>query len=301
MTPRHLGIIQSVSSGVCYGALGLLGKTLYEHNVAPGQLLALRFLLASVMTLIFVTLKHPARLRLTRKQFLSCAILGVFGYALFSLCFFSALKGLSASLTVLLLFTFPVLVAIGGWLFFKEAVARQHLPAIPIASLGLIGLVWGDLSVERAEFLVLAMVSALVYALYILASSRWLKGVDPGASTAYIQAFAGLTLGTLYLQDGEQTMHIVQNNWLMLGVISFLCTVMAMGLFLAGLQKLKGWEVSVLSMSEPLTGVVLATTFLNESLTWVQLAGAGAVIIALVWVSWPVNRSIESETRPSLS
>ncbi|MBC7531219.1 MAG: EamA family transporter [Oligoflexus sp.] len=73
--------------------------------MVPGELLSLRFLLAALMTFAFLALRLPKRIRLSRRELLSCAILGVFGYAVFSFCFFTALTGLSASLTVLLLYT----------------------------------------------------------------------------------------------------------------------------------------------------------------------------------------------------
>jgi drug/metabolite transporter (DMT)-like permease len=63
---------------------------------------------------------------------------------------------------------------------------------------------------------------------------------------------------------------------------------MAMMLFLAGLQKLKSWEVSILSTTEPLTGVLLAVCLLGEKLRLAQMLGAIAVLAALVWIARPV-------------
>jgi drug/metabolite transporter (DMT)-like permease len=300
MNKRQLGIIQTIASGVCFGFLGLFGKWLYENNVKPGELLALRFLLAAAISFVFILLRFPKRLDLSLKEWLRCALLGVFGYALFSFCFFSALKGLSASLTVLLLYTFPVLVAIGGWIFFGEKIPKDHLPAIPLAGAGLLLLVWKDVSIDRAEYLVFGMAAAVFYAIYILVSSRWLKTVDPSVSTPCIQLFAGLTLGSIYLTDLSRTQSIIQQNWLVLSLVAIICSIAAMGLFLAGLQKLKSWEVSILSTTEPLTGVLVAMLLLSEKLSLLQWTGAIFIVSALIWTSRPSAESTESKKSQAL-
>jgi drug/metabolite transporter (DMT)-like permease len=61
--------------------------------------------------------------------------------------------------------------------------------------------------------------------------------------------------------------------------------VMAMSLFLAGLQKLKNSEVSLLSTAEPITGVALATVFWGESLAAAQWLGAALVIGGMLLVA----------------
>lgn len=289
MKDRHIGIAQIIASGVCFGFLGVFGKYLYENHVKPGELLALRFSFASLLGFALVLFRKPQTLRLSWQQILGCLLLGSCGYALFSFCFFTALTGLSASLTVLLLYTYPVFVAIGGLLFFQEKIPAQHLLAFPVAGLGLIGLVWGDFSVDRAEALLFAMGSSIFYALYILASSRILRRVDPLASTPFIQFFAALTLGSLYLRDTDHSFQLIAQNWPLILLLAFICTVLAMMLFLAGLQKLRSWEVSIISTTEPLTGVLLAILLLGERLRLPQTLGAIAVLAALVWISRPVR------------
>lgn len=291
MSPRSLGIIEIVMSGVCFGFLGIFGKSLFEAGVLPGELLALRFSVAALLSFFIIAIRRPELFRLPLPKILACAGLGVFGYALFSFCFFSALRGLSASLTVLLLYTYPVLVAVGAYLFFGETIDRSKMLAFPFAAMGLVGLVWGDFSIDRAEFLLLGIASAVFYAIYILVSARFLKGVSPLISTPLIQLFAGLTLGSLYLNDWDRSRYLIQNHWLMVLALAVVCSIAAMGLFQAGLQKLKSWEVSILSITEPLTAVLLATVFLSERLGPVQGLSAISLIFALIWVSRPNSRA----------
>lgn len=289
MSSRNLGILQIILSGVCFGFLGIFGKTLYENGVVPGELLALRFVIAASISFVYLALVDRKILLLKGRQILSCALLGAGGYAVFSFCYFSALEGLSASLTVLLLYTYPVMVTVFAYLFLGETIARRHWIALPFALIGLIGLVWGDFTVDRAEYLFFGVMAAVLYSAYILLSARLLKGLSPKVTSPYIQLFAGLLLGSIYLTDTLRVEKIVLENWPVLLGISLICTIAAIGLFLAGLQKLKGWEVSVLSTTEPLTSILLATLLLGESLTLVQGISSVAVIFALIWVSIPVK------------
>jgi drug/metabolite transporter, DME family len=284
---RAKGIAEILLSGVCFGFLGLLGKLVYEKGGTPGELLSLRFLIAASCLWFYFLLRDPQRVRVPLKVIVSCAILGALGYAIFSSFFFEALKGLSASLTVLLLYLYPIIVAIGGWVLFGEKIPKSRWIAIPLAISGLLALVWGDFEVTKASALFFGLGAAVFYSVYILASSRLLRGVDALVSATYIQSFAAGALAAVHLRSFERVGYLLSEAWLLFLTIAIVCTVMAMSLFLAGLQKLKSWEASILSLAEPVTGVALAIVFLGDRMDPAQIFGAGAVFTALVFVSLP--------------
>jgi drug/metabolite transporter (DMT)-like permease len=134
----------------------------------------------------------------------------------------------------------------------------------------------------------------VLYSVYILASSRYLKNIEPLISLTYILTFAGVALSFIHLRDANRLSLIVTQNWPVLTGVATLSTVGAMSLFLAGLQKLRPWEVSLLSTMEPVTGVALAALILHERLSWVQALGAIAVFGGLIFVSRP-ERQLERQ------
>lgn len=299
LSPRRKGIAQVAISGVFFGLLGPLGKSLYANGVTAGELLSLRFLLAAILLWPVLWLRHPREWKLPIPMIAKCASLGIGGYALFSSCFFLSLEGLSASLSVLLLYTYPVIVTAAAWALWGERVPRAKWPALPMAMLGVALLVSGELSVGDPKAVWLGLGSALFYSLYILASSRLLKGVPPLVALTYILTFAGIALSALNLRNPERVGSILVGNAANLSLIVGFGSIGAMGLFLAGLQKLRAWEVSLLSTLEPVTGVALAVALLGDRLSVAQSAGAAAVLVAMVMISLPqaAPRPATQETR----
>ena len=284
---RKIGIAQVLLSGFCFGFLGVFGKTAYSKGVEPFELLSLRFLTGGVLLAGFFLITNPGRLRVTFKQLLLCAAFGGLGYATFSSFYFLALKGLSASLTVLLLYLYPVMVAAGAWAAFGERIPPSRWLVFPMAILGVTLLVWGDFTVSNWVAFAYGAASALFYAIYILVSSRLLKNVNPYTASTYNQLFAGLALALLAWRDPARFTHVVSEIWPMVLAMGIVCSIAAMSLFLAGLSKLKSWEASILSIAEPVTAILMAVAALGESFTALQAAGAVLAIAALVVVSLP--------------
>lgn len=280
---RQVGIFQVLLSGVCFGFLGVFGKWAYEAGLSPGEFLALRFLTASSLLALWLFARERNAFQLEGKTLMRCAALGVLGYALFSSFFFYALRGLTASLTVLLLYTYPVLVSLGAWVLFRERLRAVHAIALPLVMLGLLLLVYGDFGISSKLSLLFGVLAAVFYSVYILASSRWLRGVPPLHSVFFIMCSAGIALGVLHLRPS--TLAVLPAAAPAVLGTALIGTLAAMSLFLAGLQKLTNAEVSVLSTAEPITGVLLATAFLGERMLAVQLAGGALILVGMVLTS----------------
>jgi drug/metabolite transporter (DMT)-like permease len=74
-----------------------------------------------------------------------------------------------------------------------------------------------------------------------------------------------------------------------LAAIAILSTVGAITLFFAGLRRVGPTPAAVLSTVEPVVTIGLAVPVFGESLTAVQLAGAGLVLAAVLAVRAPVS------------
>lgn len=281
---RRLGFAQIILSGICFGFLGYFGKKAYERQITPGELLALRYFISAIITLALILFTKPASLfKMTRFQVIVSLLLGIFGYALFSSFYFLALTGLSASLTVLLLYTYPVLVALFSRLILKERMGLKGWVALFMVTTGLVGLVYGEWSVSGARFLWFGFGSAFFYALYIILSRQYLGDVEALPSSFYVQLGAGIVLSLLFFgQNFSRPVEIMNQHGAMIITMAILCSLMAMTLFLAGLQKVKSSEASILSMSEPISAVIVAAVLLDERLKLIQISGGVLILAGMV-------------------
>ncbi len=285
-TSSWLGRAQLLLAGVAFGFLGLFGKMAFERGVSPVEFLTFRFLVGALTLGLVVLIRDRGSLRNFPRgeAFLRCVVLGVMGYALFSSLFFYTLTGASASVTVLLLFLYPVFVALGAALFLGERMRAVQWVSLPLSLLGLFLLVSGDLEIHRLLAVLTGLGSAFFYAAYVLASRKWLVEVEPMGAVVVIQASAGVALALLAfhgqpLSRWTEILRVAPGP--VLGA-AWLGSVLAMSLFLSGLKKVGSVDASLLTFTEPLTGVVLAALFLGERLGFTQWVGAVLVLSALV-------------------
>lgn len=282
---RRQGFFQIILSGALFGFLGIFGKTAYEHQILPGELLALRFLISSILLGMFLLMIRPQTLKMSGAHRATSLSLGIFGYAVFSSFYFKALQGVSASLTVLLLYTFPIIVTLGARLFFKEHIGKKGWLALFISTLGLIGLVWGDWQSSHPVYLMFGLGSALFYAAYILASRKWLCEVNPLGSSFYMQMGAAAVLFIVNFSTAARPLEILVNQPGIVFGMAVVCSVFPLTLFLAGLQKVTSSEASILSTSEPIFAILIATFLLGEKISVVQFFGGALVLSGMVLIA----------------
>jgi len=282
---RQKGYGYIIASGMCFGALGYFGKEAYKRNITPGELLALRYFISALLCGLIIVLSKPRSIVLRPFEWISSLCLGIFGYALFSSFFFIALTGLSASLTVLLLYTYPVMVAILSKFILGEKLGLGGAVALNIVTIGLVLLVWGEWAVSEPKFILFGLGAALFYALYIIFSRKFLSNVEAMPSSFYVQLGAGVVLSLIHFKTLARPLEIVSLHGGMIFSMAIICSLMAMTLFLAGLRRITSSEASILSTTEPVTGVAIAALFLGERLILIQWVGGIFILLGLVMMA----------------
>lgn len=282
---KQKGYFYIIASGICFGALGYFGKEAYKRNITPGELLALRYALAAIIMGLFLAFTKPKSILLKPFEWISSLCLGIFGYALFSSFFFIALTGLSASLTVLLLYTYPVMVAILSRFILKEELGNKGVLALAVVTIGMSLLVWGEWAISRPEYILYGVGAAFFYALYIIFSRKYLSDVEAMPSSFYVQLGAGVVLSAIHFKNVERPLAIITEHGGMIFSMAIICSLMAMTLFLAGLRRITSSEASILSTTEPVSGVIIAGVFLGEILLPVQWIGGVLILVGLVLVA----------------
>ena len=190
---------------------------------------------------------------------------------------------MDASLLSLLLYTFPVLVAMAAVALGRDRLDRPRLTALALSSAGLTCVVLGAGagSIDPAAA-AMGLGAAVVYSAYILISERIVERAAPRALSALVCTGAAVTLttGSLLLGDlhpGE----VSASGWGWLAGIAVISTFGAVSLFFAGLKRVGPTMASILATIEPVVTVALAFVVFGETLTPVQIAGGLLVLSAV--------------------
>ncbi|HET7724938.1 MAG TPA: EamA family transporter [Propionibacteriaceae bacterium] len=288
-------------SAVCFGAMAIFAKFAYEAGISPQVLLMLRFVLAAAM-LLLVLLVRPELRRVPQvassatarpgaRPVLIAIGLGAIGYALQSTFYFSALTRIDASLTALVLYTYPVLVTLGAVLMGRERLTTRRVLALLAATAGTVLVLVG---VGRLRFdllgVGLAFGGAVTYTTYILVSDTVVNRLPPVVLTTLVMAGAAVTLSGRVVLTSGLDLRISASGWLWVGCIALVSTVIAMLSFFAGLARTGPSTASILSTFEPVVTTALAALTLHELLTPVQLVGGALVLGAAAVVQLPRRR-----------
>jgi drug/metabolite transporter (DMT)-like permease len=273
------GLALVALSTAAYGVLPILGKVAYGAGVKVLPLLAWRYVIAALLIAALERGPLPPlgeRIRLW-------AIGSVFVFN--SIAYFRALELIPASVTALVLYTYPVIVALLAALVGVERLTGRALLAALGAFVGcaltarggpggaplpLSGIAW-------------AVAAALVYASYIVLSSRFGAGVPARVLALHLAQAAAVACVALALADGGLLLPLAPRGLLAVAGIGVVSTVVAMTAFLAGLALVGPTRASVLSSLEVIVTLVLAFALLGERLGPGQWAGAALILGSLAF------------------
>ncbi len=279
MSTRLSGVLLVALSATCFAAMPVFARTMYADGGDPSTLLLLRFVLAAGL-LLLLAVRRAARP--TGATLVGLVLLGAL-YVCQSLAYFTALTMTAASLLGLLLYVYPVVVALLASMLFHIPLTRARIASLAVALAGA-ALTIGPVGDGNWLGIGLGMASALTYAGYILIATRLTRSVDPVWSSAIITASAASIFGALALARGV-ALPMSSIGWAAVGAIALISTVVAILSFLAGLTRVGPTDAATLSTLEPAMTALLAVVLLGESLAPVQIVGGALIVSAALIVA----------------
>jgi drug/metabolite transporter (DMT)-like permease len=272
-----------LGSAVAFGTLSIFAKLAYSAGLGTEQLLAFRFVLAAagMWALALAIGQNP--LRLERRQASGLLALGGLLYPAQALTYFYALRTLPASLCVLIVYIYPSLVVIAGWLFLRRKISIWHGAALALSFLG-VGLLVGTASFQLNSGLLFAFAAPLCYTAFILLGERAMSSVPPVAASATMMSATAIVLCAVAGLEGNLALPHTANGWAVSVGIAVVPTMVAISLFLAGLPRIGASRASLLSTLEPVVTVSLAVVLLGDRFSFLQAIGGALVLLAVVVV-----------------
>jgi len=272
-----------LASAAAFGTLSILGKLAYSAGLNVEQLLAFRFVLAAIGMWALALAVRQNPLHLTRDQAVPLVVLGGVLYTAQALTYFTALRTLPASLCVLIVYLYPSLVVIGGWLFLHRQLSVWHVAAVVASFAGVVLLV-GGAEFQLATGLVFVFAALLVYTTFIFLGERFMADVPPVAASAVMMSGTAVVLCAIAAIEGRLALPSTAGGWAVGAAIAVVPTMIAISLFLAGLPRIGAARAALLSTVEPVVTVGLAVTLLGDRFSIGQAIGGALVLVAVVIV-----------------
>jgi drug/metabolite transporter, DME family len=296
------GFLFVVLAALCWGTAGVSGRLVAERTgFGPLDIAWYRMTVAAIV-LVLLHLAERRRPRpapaapITRSIALRLVLVGA-GLGAYQLAYFAAVAWAGVSISTLVaLGLAPLMIAVGAALLGHGRPDRATFVALVVALVGLVLLVGisAGAGAGRSVLLgaLLASGSALGYALVTLAGGRLPAGV-PVTPAGFVGG--ALLLTPIALAAGVRWPHdtVAVALLLYLGLVP---SAIAYRFFFAGIRTVPGPVASIVTLLEPLTATVLATSFLGERLTLPALGGGLLVLGAVAGLY--LRRAAEGDAGP---
>src|SRR5579872_2738401 len=276
--PQRVGIAFSVLSSMSYGSSPVFVRWAYDAGAVPLTLLATRYIVATIVILAALGIAGRSLAMPAERRF-GGVVAGIF-FAIMAFSYLFAIQRIPVSLAALLVFTYPLPVALLGRLR-GEPLRPARLVAIAAAFVGLAV----ALGVEIGELDLLGIASATVcsftYAFGVFYFGDATRGADPMVVTLHATATAAAIFVPLAALDGALT--LMPGSALgLVGVAGVAFTYLAGVIcFFAALIRIGPLKTALLAQLEPVVSILSAVLILGEQLSLVQSVGVAVVLGAL--------------------
>ena len=211
--------------------------------------------------------------------------LGFLGYYLASLFDLMGLELITAQLERLSLFTYPFMVSILGFLFFKESLTRRLIASLVMTYFGLWVVMGQELQLtgnDVTKGVLLVLASALSFSFYVLFSKQFIKSLGSQLFTS-IAMIASCLFGLLYgaIVIDWATLSISNTAWLWIIMLVIFSTVIPSFMMTEAISRIGPAQTGVVGMLGPVFTIALAVYLLDEPFT---LAIAFGVMLMMMGV-----------------
>lgn len=282
---RLKGYALAALAAAAYGTNPAFAIPLYDQGMNPNSVLLFRY----VMGLPLLALLMAARgtgFRLPKGETGLTAVLGIL-MALSSLTLFESYRYMNSGVASTLLFVYPIMVAVMMIFFFHERFRAAVAICLVVMGAGLVMLMkpQGGESVSLLGVL-LVMVSALTYALYIVMVnvSKRVRKIPTTKLLFHVLAWGCLVYVVMIPMGSELTLPAKGSGWLNLAALAIIPTVFSLACTTRAIQLIGSTPTAILGAMEPLMAVVLSITVLGQDITGREIIGGVLIVVATLMV-----------------
>ena len=274
---------------------GTLIKMAYQFGADTISILALRMLSAMPFYMAVLWWKNhktgePIK-NISGKTWLQILALGFIGYYLSAYLNFYGLHFITASLERVVLFIYPTFVLFLNQIFFKKKITGLQFLALGITYAGILIAYFNNIGQSAQLNLPLGVglvaLSGLTYAFYMVGSDRLIVDLGVWVFTSLsMLAATVMMLIHAYFQNGLAINHLRSEvYWIGIGMGIF-STVIPTFLYSAGIKIIGSSNTSIIGSIGPIFTIILASVFLGETISSIQIMGTLLVLIGVFLIGF---------------
>ncbi len=276
------GIVLIILSAFAFGLMPTFSKLALQEGLDISSLLALRFIIASVVVWGYILIKKIS-FKTSLSHFFYLILISVGGYAATSISYFTALSYISSYVVVILLYLHPSFIVMYEIIFLRKKKNSKKILALIVSTLGIILIVWSDNVSISVIGILLSFLSAFFYTFYILGlQEKRTKAMNPIVVTGYILLFSAISFLLKSLFTNTFYLSSSINGILYVVAFSLVSTVFAIFAFCIGVRLIGASRAAIISTLEPVFATILGVTLFEENLTLYSLIGGLLIIVAII-------------------
>lgn len=283
-----------LAAAACFGTLGTVSRLAYDGGLVPLAFVSWRAAIgASVLGAVIAVrsargVGRPVPRNLPRREVATLLLATATGVVL-NLSLFVAFERTTVALALFGFYTYPVMVALVGVALGSRLDARR-VGALALAMTGMVLVVMGQAVPDGGSFdptgLALAFVAGASQAFFVLITRRGYRSIPSEHASAVLLGGGAIAFVALAVVAGSpDDLALPLREPGVLGLVAFAGIVaagIATFLFVTGIRLIGPLRTGILSLFEPVVGVVLAALVLGQAVTPVQAVGGALVLAAAV-------------------
>lgn len=279
MSRTLAGYALALAAATLFGIGGIIAKLGFRAGFEPSQLAELRILFSFLLLLAILAVSRPRDLIVRRTDLPLLAFFGIVGIGGVQLSYYESIQRLPIGVALVIQYTAPLLLLAYARLGGKQVDAKLWVAAVlTIAGCALVvGLYDESMRALNTAGALLAVLAAVIFAVYFILAERVLRVHRPWTALVYGLGFA-LVAWAILRPVWLLPWVLAGSSWPLVAGIAVL-TVTPFALTLSAVALIPAARVGLTSTFEPVVAAVVAYFVLSEALEPLQLVG-GAVVLA---------------------
>ena len=261
---KVFGTICGILAAVFYGTNPLGALKLYEQGMNTNSVLFSRFTMAWIIISIILIIKKE-NLKVNKREFCVLTALGLL-FTASSMTLYFSFKYIAAGVASTLLFTYPIMTAVIMGMFFKEKAGFKTIVAIILSLVGVLLLYWSDAGGALNTLgVILVLVSALTYAIYIIVVNRCPLEMSSFKINFYVVLYCAIGMAVFAWFNG-QPLRIPHNavSWFYAVWLAVVPATLSLVLMVYASKYVGATPTAILGALEPLTAVLIGIFVFDE-------------------------------------